>query len=71
MNPLNIDWQRVALNIRNSGLSLHQAAKKVGMDGYTLCRIAREGGEPRWRQAVQLLDLHLDRCPDRHRELIP
>lgn len=70
MSAADIDWQVVALNIRNSGLPLHRAAPLVEMDSATLNRIAREGGNPRWRQGVLLLDLHLDRCAEKHERLI-
>lgn len=65
---LSINWQRVVLNIRRSGMPVEQLAKHVGMDGDTLRHYARgESRDPRWTQAVRLLDVHAERCPEKHR----
>lgn len=62
-----IDWQQVCLNIRASGLPLSQAAKAVGSDWRHLNRLARaEVAEPKFSTGLRLLDLHVERCPDRH-----
>jgi predicted transcriptional regulator len=66
--PLSINWQRVVLNIRQSGMPIARLAQTVGMDDQTLRHYARgECREPRWSQALALLDVHADRCPERHR----
>lgn len=62
-----VDWQRVCLNIRGSGLPLSTAAKQIGSDWQHLNRLARgEVAEPRFRTGLRLLDLHLERCPHKH-----
>ena len=67
LNPqLNVDWQRVVLNLR-SVKPLGRIADEIGMDAGTLRRLARdETKEPRIEHGLKLLDLHLDYCPDRH-----
>lgn len=68
---MNINWQACALNIRQAGISLARAADRCGMDQATLQRLARgEIREPRFSQGVKLLDLHLDLCGDKHKELL-
>lgn len=65
---LSINWQRVVLNIRQSGMPVRKLAKTVGMAEETLGHYARgECRDPRWTQAVRLLDVHADRCPEKHR----
>lgn len=69
---MNIDFQQCLLNIRNSGLPLQQLAKLIGHrdKGQYLNRIAR--GESKRMEIVtglKLLDVHLDRCREKHQEL--
>lgn len=62
-----IDWQTVLLNIRASGMPMSVLAKRIGMDDQTLRNYARgECSDPRWSQALKILDLHHERCPARH-----
>ena len=66
-----IDWQRVTLNIRSSGLALSTAARMVGSDGQHLSRLARgDVRQPRFDVGVRLLDLHLERDPDSHGKML-
>lgn len=63
-----IDWQMVTLNLRGRYKPLSQVAKEVGSDWRHLNRLARgEVAAPRWDTGIALLDLHLDKCPDRHK----
>lgn len=67
---MNLDWQRIVLNIRQAGMPVSQLAKAIGMDAQTLRHYARgECSNPRWNEAVRLLDVHHDVCPDKHRML--
>jgi len=63
-----IDWQQVILNLRNSGVATVTVADKIGMAHATAQHYAagRTSRAPSMKQALQLLDLHIDRCPDRH-----
>ena len=64
---MNINWQTVTLNLRKFYKPLSQVAKEVGSDWRHLNRIARgEVEQPRFITGVKLLDLHLDKCPERH-----
>lgn len=61
-----IDWQRVCLNLRRYK-SLATVAREIGVDSRHLQRIARgEVKEPRFNTGVKLLDLHYEKCADRH-----
>lgn len=65
---LDIDWQRVVLNIRQAGMPVSQLAARIGMDDQTLRNYARgDSRNPRWLQAVALLDVHSDVCSQKHR----
>lgn len=61
-----VDWQRVCLDIRSSGLPLSTAAVQVGMSWKTLGHLARgEQRVPRFDGGLRLLKLHAQRCPER------
>ena len=65
-----IDWQKCALNLRRYK-PLSQIAKEIGSDWRHLNRLARgEVKQPRFDTGVRLLDLHYDKCRDRHGELL-
>ena len=63
-----IDWQQVLLNLRASGLPLAQVARQVNFDAAALRRYARGESrrDPPMTPALRLLDLHRERCPERH-----
>lgn len=63
-----IDWQRVFLNLRSSGMPLARVARKVGMDEGAVNRFARgvQRRDPPMTQALRVLDLHHERCPLLH-----
>lgn len=61
-----IDWQKVCLNLRRYK-SLSTVARELGVDDRHLQRLARgEVSEPRFNTGVKLLDLHFEKCSDRH-----
>lgn len=65
-----IDWQQCAINLRRVK-PLAQIARELEIDPATLQRIARgETVEPKFEQGLQLLNLHLQHCPDRHQALL-
>ena len=67
---MKINWQQVATNLRRYK-PLHQVAREVGSTETTLNRIARgETKEPKYMAGVKLLDLHYDRFPEKHLEVI-
>lgn len=62
-----IDWQRIALNLRQHYKPLTQVAFEIGCDIGTLERLARgETSETKWSICTNLLDLHFDKCPTLH-----
>ena len=64
---MNIDWQRVVLNIRRAGLSCAQQDRRIGRRGGYTQRIANGEVKRVWfEEGVVLLDLHHDLCPERH-----
>ena len=67
---MNINWQKVAINLRRYK-PLAQVAKQVNSTETTLNRIARgETKEPKHMTGVKLLDLHYDKFPEKHHEVI-
>jgi hypothetical protein len=67
---VNIDWQQLALNLRRHQ-STSALARDLGIDPSVLQRLARnEILEPRFSLGLQLLNLHLDHCPDKHQALL-
>ena len=69
---MKIDWQRIALNIRKSGMPLTHASIKLGRNKGWLGQIARgEIREPFFGDALRLLDVHLDLVGvERHRKVV-
>lgn len=64
---MNIDLQRVLLNLRRARVPVSKVARTIGMDDQTLRNVARgEVASMRWHQVVLLLDLHYDTCPEQH-----
>lgn len=64
---LQIDFQRVILNLRKAGLTYDAIAKRCSCDAQNIGHYARnEAYEPKLSKAVALLDLHYDLCPDKH-----
>ncbi len=65
-----IDWQQLVLNLRRYKPLAH-VANEVDIDADTLRRIARgETPQPKFDQGLRLLNLHLDHCSDRHRDIL-
>jgi hypothetical protein len=63
---MQIDWQKVCLNLRRHR-SLWRIAREIGADGDHLNRLARgEVQQPRFNTGIKLLDLHEKYCRDRH-----
>lgn len=63
----NIDWQRVVLNLRRSGVSCAELARSIGRNQSVIQRLARgESKRVFFDDAVRLLDIHSDRCPEVH-----
>jgi hypothetical protein len=69
MQHIAIDWQKCLLNLRRHE-PLAKIANQIGADPATLQRIARgETIEPRFTTGIQLLNIHLDLEPGKHRQL--
>lgn len=64
---MNIDWSKVVTNLRAAGMSARGIAKRCRMEAQTVSHL--QNGytkDPRWTQALALLDIHADVCRDRH-----
>jgi hypothetical protein len=62
-----IDWQQVCINLRHHYRPLSHIAKEVGSDWRHLNRLARgEVMQPCFDTGMKLLDLHFDKCRDKH-----
>lgn len=58
-----IDWQRLALDIRQSGTSLARADDHIGEYKGFVSQLARgEIKEPKFTPGLKLLNLHVDLC---------
>lgn len=67
---LDLDLSRVVLHLRASGLSDAQIAELAGYRSHnSIWAIANGRSRPRIddERVLALLDLHLERCPERHR----
>ena len=66
MSPqkIQIDWQRVALNLRQHGLRLETASMRLGKHRGWLNQIARAetGQAVEFHAGLRLLDYHLSVC---------
>ncbi len=70
---MNINFQKCLLNLRTSGLSMSELARQMGHKdkGQYLNRIVRgEVKRMEMMTGLKLLNMHLERCPDKHQELI-
>lgn len=64
---MKLNWQKIILNIRTSGLSYAKISTKAGVDAQRIGHLARgEQYEPRFSDGLALLDLHERFCPERH-----
>ena len=62
-----INWPRLILNLRAAGMTGKEIARAVGYRGESsVYRVLNDGIEPKFATALRLLDLHLDKCPERH-----
>lgn len=58
-----VDWQKLALDLRTAGVPHVQASRAIGEHPGYVAQLARgEVREPKFSQAVALLNLHCDRC---------
>ena len=66
MSPqkIQIDWQRVALNLRQHGLRLETASMRLGKHRNWLGQLARAetGQAVEFHAGLRLLDYHLSVC---------
>jgi len=66
-----INWQIICLNLRRDYKNLDAVAKEIGSDWQHLNRLARgETNQPRFDTGMKLLDLHYDKCPDKHKAIL-
>ena len=65
-----IDYHRALINLAAAGYTVADIATETGIAEHKLYRI-RKGAAYRldlW-EVIALLDLHIDKCPDRHKLL--
>ena len=67
-----VDWQRCALDIRQAGVPLREASRKIGRHIDWLNHIARgEIKEPTFTDGLALLNFHNDCCgPEKTERLL-
>lgn len=66
-----IDWQKLSLDIRQSGMPLARADDALGEYRGFVAQLSRgEIAEPKFSQGIALLNLHVDICgPEKTRGL--
>jgi hypothetical protein len=63
-----IRWSAVVTNLRAAGMTQKAIARRCGMEPQTVSRLENEAAfDPRFTQALALLDLHVTPCPEKHR----
>lgn len=66
-----INWRRVVSNLSKRGLGMTQVATAAGIPASHLQGLWRgEVLEPPFSVGLKLLDLHLDRCPEYHDDIL-
>lgn len=74
MSPQNIriDWQRVALNLRQHGIQLQAASRRLGKHAGWLGQMARDeiGRSVEFHDGLRLLDYHLQVCGEAAHEAL-
>jgi len=66
-----INWNLLLENLQWAGLGVTRAATMAGVPAAHLSDITRRRVlEPPFSTGVKLLDLHLDACPGKHKELL-
>ena len=64
---VNIDWQRLVLNLKSAGFSCEWIGRKIRMDPAQIRRLGNGvKKEPTFSQGLELLNVHADLCPDKH-----
>lgn len=64
----NIRWSALITNLRAAGMSVRGIAHRCGFEPQTLTRMQSEvQSDPRWTQALALLNLHQMVCPEKHK----
>lgn len=66
-----INWNQLLENLQWAGLGITQAATFAGVPASHLSDIAKgKVEEPPFSTGIKLLDLHLDACPNKHKQLL-
>lgn len=64
---MRVDWQQIILNLRSAGMTYKEISNRIGVDAQTIGHLARmEIYEPKFSKGLALLNLHYDKCPDKH-----
>jgi hypothetical protein len=67
--PEDIHWWIIVRNLRMAGLSYQEMANETGFTVHELVQMESEVLYPPYLSIIKLLDLHLLRCPSRHRSI--
>lgn len=68
VEAVNMRWSVIITNLRAAGMSMRAIARRCGFEPQTLSRMQNEmQSDPRWTQALALLNLHQMVCPKQHR----
>ena len=61
-----IDWSKVAANLRSEVKHLKPLSRKLGRAGSSLSMMLNYGHKPKFEYAIMILDLHYDLCREKH-----
>jgi len=64
---MRIDWQQIILNLKHSGMTYRAISEAIGIDAQAIGHLVRgETYEPKFSKGLALLNLHYDKCKDKH-----
>jgi transcriptional regulator with XRE-family HTH domain len=65
-----IKWDTAVLNLRGKGWTYKQIGARVGVTEAAVSKWVSAKSEPRWKPGWKLLDMHFDKCPEKHMDLM-
>lgn len=66
-----IDWTALITNLQRKNIGVTKAAALAGVPAIHVADLAKgKADEPPFSTGLKLLDLHLDACPGKHKNLL-
>lgn len=67
--PEDIHWNKIVSNLKGKGWTLREIAYETGFTEGELAQMENELYFPPYLPIIQLLDLHVSVCPEKHRNI--